>query len=108
MARSDELVRQSRHSAGLSQRELAAISGVPQASIARIERGAVMPRADTLERLLRACGLTLAAVPADPGVDTTLIRDRLAMTPSQRSRLGVQEARALLRLSEGRLRPAGR
>ena len=107
MARPAELVCHARRTAGLSQRELAAISGVPQASVARIERGVVIPRADTLERLLRGCGLTLAAVPTDDGIDRTLIRDRLAMTPSQRSRLGVQEARATLRLSRGTLRPAG-
>ena len=66
-----------------------------------------MPRADTLERLLRACGLTLAALPVDNGIDRTAIRERLAMTPAERSRLGVQEANALIALTRRRLRRAG-
>lgn len=37
------------------------------------------------------------------GIDRTTIRERLAMTPTQRSTLGVQEAESLLALRRGRL-----
>jgi transcriptional regulator with XRE-family HTH domain len=52
-------VNQARRAAGLSQRELSSRTGVPQSAIARIERGQQVPRADTLEKLLQACGFEL-------------------------------------------------
>jgi transcriptional regulator with XRE-family HTH domain len=58
-----EWVNDARRSAALSQRQLAARSGVPQPTIARIEAGHQVPRADTLERLLRACGWQLDTTP---------------------------------------------
>lgn len=48
---------------GVSQRQLETISGVKQPVIARIERGTVSPRLDTLLKLLAAMGKTLAVVP---------------------------------------------
>lgn len=57
------LLRQARRNAGLSQRELAALAGTSQPAIARYESGRGEPRADTLERLLAACGAALATVP---------------------------------------------
>ncbi|WP_194821848.1 GNAT family N-acetyltransferase [Micromonospora sp. S-DT3-3-22] len=61
-------VRALRREADLSQRELARRSGVPQATIARIESGrATDPRFHTVERLVRAVGGTLTvALPAGP------------------------------------------
>ncbi|HEX3623553.1 MAG TPA: helix-turn-helix transcriptional regulator [Acidimicrobiales bacterium] len=56
-------VNQARRAAGLSQRELARRSGVAQSAVARIERGQQIPRADTLERLLTACGFELRLGP---------------------------------------------
>ena len=80
----------------MSQRELAAAASVPQATVGRIEAGTVSPRADTLARLLRATGHELTVVPRlGEGVDRSLIRDRLRMTPEQRIRLAVEEARAM-------------
>ena len=85
----------------MTQRQLAERSRVPQATIARIELGLIQPRADTLERLLRAAGTSLATEPRlGAGVDRTQIRDRLRMTPSERSRLGVDEVMALQRLTD--------
>ena len=52
-----------RRGAGLTQRQLAARSGVPQPTIARIESGRQVPRVDTLERLLDACGWELEMTP---------------------------------------------
>ncbi|MEU8259265.1 GNAT family N-acetyltransferase [Micromonospora sp. NPDC048999] len=52
-----DLLRRLRRQADLSQRELAARAGVPQATVARIESGrAVDARYRTVERLVRAAG----------------------------------------------------
>jgi transcriptional regulator with XRE-family HTH domain len=76
----------------LSQRALARAAGVPQPTVARIESGAVVPRADTLDRLLRACGKDLELVErAGRGHDRTLIRERLKLSTAQRGRLAVRE-----------------
>jgi transcriptional regulator with XRE-family HTH domain len=57
-----DFVRRVRRSRGLSQRQLAAISGVRQPNISAIEADRRMPSADTLNRLLVSCGYELAAV----------------------------------------------
>jgi len=44
-------LRDARRRAHLTQRALASRSGIPQPAIARIERGTVVPRVDTLDRL---------------------------------------------------------
>lgn len=54
------LIREARIQAHLSQRALAALAGTSQPAVARYESGLVEPRADTLERLLAACGRTMA------------------------------------------------
>ena len=86
------LLKGARRGAGLSQRDLARRSRIPQASISRIERGIVSPSVDTLDRLLRHCGREVEAVPRPgDGVDRTLIQERLRMTPGQRARQAVVE-----------------
>jgi predicted transcriptional regulator len=80
----------------MTQRELAAAAGVPQPTVARIESGAVSPRTDTLGRLLKAAGHEIHVEPAlGKGIDRTLIRDRLRLTPAERIRLAAAEARAM-------------
>lgn len=90
------VLRYSRRRAGLTQRELAARSGVPQATIARIESGRSEPRFATLQRLLRECGQHLA-VEDRPGVgvDRSLIREMLKLTPRERAERAAEEARNL-------------
>lgn len=56
---------EAREEMGLSQRELAGLSGVKQPAIARLESGATIPRVDTLIRLLVPLGKTLAIVPLE-------------------------------------------
>jgi transcriptional regulator with XRE-family HTH domain len=86
------IVLEARLGAGLSQRELARRSGVPQAAISRIERGIVSPRTETLDRLLRACGKDVGLiVRPGTGLDRTLIRDKLDLTTAERARLAVRE-----------------
>ncbi len=53
------VVRTERRRAGLTQRELAERTGVPQSTIARIERGQTDPRASTLNALLVGCGRSM-------------------------------------------------
>ena len=78
-------LRKARRRAGLSQRALAARTGIAQPTIARIERGQDDPRLRTIERLLQACDETVEALPRPGlGVDRTEIRELLALTPRQR------------------------
>lgn len=93
-------LRQARRRAGLTQRALAARTGVAQPTIARIEGALDDPRMSTLSRLLRACGETLEATPTPGlGVDRTEIRELLTMTPSERLAALVEESIALGRLA---------
>lgn len=80
----------------MSQRELGAAAAVPQATVGRIEAGSVSPRVDTLIALLRATKHELDLThQLGEGVDRSLIRDRLKLTPEERIRLAVREARAM-------------
>lgn len=78
-------LRHARRRAGLTQRELAAITGTAQSTIARIESGAIDPRVSTLDDLLRSCGEELRAVERiGIGVDRTLARANLLREPTAR------------------------
>jgi transcriptional regulator with XRE-family HTH domain len=85
------ILNMARRRAGFSQRELARRSSTPQPSISRIERGLVSPTVDTLERLLRACGMELEPIdqPAQDDVDRTLIWENLRLSTPERARLAV-------------------
>src|SRR5215207_9842893 len=69
--RSAVLIREARLRAGLSQQELAAVSGKDRTVIARWEQGLVAPSIDTLVELLRSCGfdISLELVAYDPEPD---------------------------------------
>ena len=98
-------LREARRTSGLTQRALATRAGVPQPSVARIESGAVMPRVDTLDRLLAACGARLAVTIARGStLDTTAIDTMLRLSPTERVRLAAAEANNLARLLKGRWR----
>jgi transcriptional regulator with XRE-family HTH domain len=79
------MLRYARRRAGLSQRQLAARTGVPQPAIARIERGVVSPGLETLDHLLAGAGTGIELAPRHgTGVDRTLIHALLALTPEER------------------------
>src|SRR5688500_7720149 len=79
------ILRHARLRAGMTQRDLARATGVPQPAIARLERGRVTPGLDTLERLLAGAGSTLEVVPRlGVGVDRSLIRAALQRSPEER------------------------
>lgn len=94
------LLRHAREVSNLSQRTLSDRAAVTQASISRIEDGKTSPRFDTLERLLEACGFSLELVAkSGQGVDRTAIRELLRLSPAERARLAVEEARNLERIA---------
>ena len=57
---------QTRKSQNMSQRELAAGSGIKQSVIARMESGKTDPRLSTVMKLLSTMGKTLSIVPMKP------------------------------------------
>jgi transcriptional regulator with XRE-family HTH domain len=57
------VVREARGRAGYTQRDLARAAGMLQPAVARIETGDVVPRVDTLARLLDVCGASLVVQP---------------------------------------------
>ncbi len=59
-----------REEKGLSQRELAELSGVKQLTIARIESMKTTPHIDTLLKLLIPLGYTISIVPLESVVKT--------------------------------------
>ena len=97
-----EMLREARRASGLTQRQLAESAGVPQATVGRIEAGAVSPRVDTLDHLLRATHQELR-VEARPGIgiDRSQIRELLRLTARQRLDLAVSDAAGLGRLMTG-------
>jgi transcriptional regulator with XRE-family HTH domain len=98
-------LREARQAAGLTQRQLAARAGMPQSTVARIERGQMVPRVDTFDRLLRAAELRVGVQPVPgAGVDRTLIRRLLQLTPEQRLESAANDGNAINRL----VRAAGR
>lgn len=58
-----KLIRQARQAAGLTQKELARRSRTSQSAVAAYESGAKVPTAETLDRLLRAAGARIGALP---------------------------------------------
>jgi transcriptional regulator with XRE-family HTH domain len=94
---------QARRAAGLSQRELSRRTRVPQSAIARIERGLQVPRADTLERLLKACGFELRLGPVrGGGVDRSQLREWLDFSPAERLERATGYGRMLERMRSAR------
>jgi transcriptional regulator with XRE-family HTH domain len=70
----------------MTQAQLAHKLGVSQAAIAKLERTGANPTVDTLDRALWATGhvLTLDAQSGAAGVDESLIRRQLELTPAER------------------------
>lgn len=76
---------------------------MPQSTVARIESGTHVPRVDTLERLLNACGMGLEVHHhRGVGVDRTQIADLLRLTPDERVQVGIRNARELAKVGLGR------
>lgn len=97
MSMAGRMLRYARRRAGLTQRQLSAKAGIPQESIARIERGRVDPRVGTLDRLLEACAFGLEAMPRlGIGIDRPQIQERLALSPARRLERAADEDRMFI------------
>lgn len=92
------LLRDARKRHGVSQQSLARRAGTTQSAISRIERGGVSPTVETLGELLHLIGedLILGTEPTDSGIDRSLIRERLALTPSERLDYGIAMANQII------------
>lgn len=86
------MTRWARKRAGMTQHDLARAVGMPQPSIARIERGVVVPRMTTLVTILEATGHRLEVEAAGPPVDHEAIRHRLGLSVPRRTRLALGRA----------------
>ena len=94
--RVSRLVHAARKRKGLTQRELAAKTRIPQPMISSIERGLQDPRYSTLQRIFRACDLEIDIVNvAGGGVDRTQFMSTLPLTPEQRLRRSLVATRAI-------------
>src|SRR5437870_9691592 len=94
------LVRTARLRQGITQRELARRSRIPQPMISLIERGLQDPRYSTLERLLAVASQELDAVDRPGrGVDRTQFVETLRLTPRERLRRGVEASISSHRLA---------
>jgi transcriptional regulator with XRE-family HTH domain len=86
------MIRWARKRAGMTQKDLARAVRMPQPSIARIERAAVVPRTATLLAILNATGHQLAVEPSGPPVDREAIRTRVALATPMRTRQALGRA----------------
>lgn len=85
MSMAGRMLREARRRSQLTQRQLAGKSGIPQETIARIERGRADPRVNTLDRLLSACEFGLEVMPRlGIGIDRTQIQALLRMSTTER------------------------
>jgi transcriptional regulator with XRE-family HTH domain len=82
------LLRDARRKAGLTQRQLALRLGVSQAAVAKLERPGSNPTFETLAGALWATGhrLELQARVRRGGVDESLVRQQLELSPAERLR----------------------
>jgi transcriptional regulator with XRE-family HTH domain len=94
-----KIVLAARKRMGLTQRELAERTGIPQPMISAIERGRQDPRHSTVERILAVTDQELDIVMrAGRGVDRTQFVESLRLTPLQRLRYGVAASKSIDRL----------
>jgi transcriptional regulator with XRE-family HTH domain len=82
------LLTEARQRANLTQAQLAARLGVSQAAVAKLEHPRANPTVETLARALWAADsrLELTANRRGAGVDESLIRQQLELTPKERLR----------------------
>src|SRR5258708_5831428 len=85
--RSASLIREARLRAGLTQSELAELTGRDRSVIARWEQAVVAPSVETLIELVRACGfdLPLELLPYDESRQDRLTKN-LRLSPERRVR----------------------
>jgi len=97
----NDLVREARRRAALSQRELAERAGTTQSAIARLETGRSTPSFDTVLRLVRLCGFDLDVMLVERDGSDWAQAERLApLTADERVRRMTRVARQMRQLRE--------
>ena len=104
-----QILREARRRHGVSQKRLAIRAGTTQSAISRIERDHVSPSVATLRELLHLLGedLVLATRSREWGIDRTLTRERLQLSPSERIEYGRAMAEFVIENSPAGRRRAG-
>jgi transcriptional regulator with XRE-family HTH domain len=94
-----QVLRATRRRHRVSQAQLGTRAGTTQSAISRIERDQVSPSIETLRSLLYLLGedLDLTVTERDSGVDPTMIRERLKLSPGGRVDYGTAFADSLIR-----------
>jgi transcriptional regulator with XRE-family HTH domain len=104
----NDLVREARRRAGLSQRSLAELAGTTQSAIARLEAGRTTPSFDTVVRLVRLCGFDLEVALVEPDVsDWAQALPLLRLTAAERLDRAERVAAQLQRLQGKATRGSG-
>ena len=99
-----EIIREARHRAGLSQKQLAERLGTTQSVITRWETGRRSPTFEALVRAVRACGLDLAITLAAADPDHELmLRENLRLSPAQRLERLTEQVAGLDELASSRI-----
>lgn len=102
------LIKETRQQRGFNQAELARRTGTAQPAISRLERDAVSPSLDTVNRLLEAMGRTLVLQPArldapvPEGSNQTIAElraDYRGLTPEERLAQAAQLSEASTQLA---------
>lgn len=104
----NDLVREARRRAGLSQRALAERAGTTQSAVARLENGGATPSFDTVRRLVRLCGLDIeVALLAMDDSDLAQARRLGQLTPAERLDRAERVSTQLRQLREDGARGSG-
>ena len=97
----NDLVREARKRAGLTQRELAEKAGTTQSSIARLESGRTRPAFDDVLRLVRLCGMDLDIMLGErDDSDWMQAQSYLELSPDERFARGARLARRIQRVRD--------
>ncbi|MPZ32027.1 MAG: helix-turn-helix domain-containing protein [Rhodospirillales bacterium] len=90
------ILRNAREKKSLSQRDLSAVSGVPQSHISKIEKGAVDLRLSSLVELARTLDLEVTLVPrsAVPAVQS-IVRSTAQASDGKQTRLALKDLHRL-------------
>lgn len=93
-------IRRARHSAGLTQTELAVRLRTTQSAVARLERPGSNPTIATLSDAIEATGhrLDVRSLRRRATIDEAQLRARLALSPNERLQAFMASQRSLLRL----------
>jgi len=97
----NDLVREARKRARLTQRELAERAGTTQSAIARLESGRTRPAYDDVLRLVRLCGFDLDVMLVEwDDSDWAQAQSRLALSSAERLDRAARLARRIQRMRE--------